>query len=81
MQITVRLRDAMEAHRARTGVKHTYASLAQATGIAEATLQSLAARREYNTRLSTVALLCAALSCQPGELLELSEGSAEPHED
>lgn len=63
----------MDAHRDRTGTRHTYATLAEATGIAEATLQSLAARPSYNTRLSTIARLCTALECQPAELLELSK--------
>ena len=64
----------MDAYRERTGVRLTYASLAQETGIAETTLQSLAARPEYNTRLSTIARLCAALQCRPADLLELIEG-------
>lgn len=66
----------MDAYRERTGVRLTYASLAQETGIAEATLQSLAARPEYNTRLSTIARLCAALQCRPADLLVLTEGGA-----
>lgn len=77
----MKLREAIDSFRTRSGVRHTYASLAQETGIAEATLQSLAARPGYNTRLSTVARLCVALSCQPGELLELSEGAEPVHED
>ena len=67
----------MDAYRERTGAKHTYATLAEATGIAETTLQSLAARPSYNTRLSTIARLCVALDCQPAELLELSKASRE----
>jgi len=66
----------MEAYRARTGERLTYAALAERTGIAEATLQSLAARAEYNTRLSTIARLCSALGCQPGDILELTEEGA-----
>jgi len=62
----------MEAHRARTGVRLTYAALAEATGLSEATLQSLATRPSYNPRLSTIARLCDALGCAPGDLLELS---------
>lgn len=72
----MKLREAMDAYRERTGVRLTYASLAQETGIAEATLQSLAARPEYNTRLSTIARLCAALQCRPADLLTLTEGGA-----
>jgi DNA-binding Xre family transcriptional regulator len=73
-RISVRLREAMDVYRLRTGTRLTYASLAELTGIAEATLQSLAARPDYNTRLSTIARLCAALGCVPGDLLELSTG-------
>lgn len=61
----------MESYRRRTGVRLTYASLSRATGISQATLQSLAARRSYNTRLSTIAKLCTALDCTPADLLEL----------
>lgn len=69
--IHIKLREAMEAYRRRTGVRVTYDVLAERTGISTATLQSLAARPEYNTRLSTVAKICHALECTPGELLEL----------
>lgn len=67
----VKLRDAMDRYRQRTGVRLTYGSLAEITGVAEATLQSLAVRSDYNTRLSTIARLCVALDCTPEELLEL----------
>ena len=73
--IIVKLRDAMEAHRRRTGTRLTYEVLAEQTGIAITTLQSLAARPGYNTRLSTIERLCIALGCTPGDLLELSTGS------
>ena len=69
----MKLREAMEAYRQRTGVRLTYTSLGRATGISPATLQSLAARRGYNTRLSTIAKLCVALDCSPADLLELLE--------
>ncbi|QPO23995.1 helix-turn-helix transcriptional regulator [Pseudomonas sp. Y39-6] len=63
----------MEAHRQRTGTRMTYQTLAEASGLSVSTLQSLAARPTYNTRLSTIARLCVALHCQPGDLLELME--------
>jgi DNA-binding Xre family transcriptional regulator len=78
-QLAVKLREAMEAYRRRTGVRLTYASLSRLTGVSQATLQSLGARPGYNTRLSTVARLCRALECSPNDLLELSshgEGSS-----
>lgn len=71
--LVVKLREAMESYRRRKGVRLTYALLSRETGISQATLQSLAARRSYNTRLSTVAKLCTALDCTPADLLELEE--------
>jgi DNA-binding Xre family transcriptional regulator len=72
--LRVRLREAMKAHQIRTGERLTYQKLAEVSGLSLATLQSLAARPGYNTRISTVERLCIALHCGPGELLELSEG-------
>ena len=80
--IRVKLREALDAHARRTGVRLTYARLANLTGISTETLQSLATRPSYNTRLSTIAKLCRALRCQPGDLLELaSEPDGPSHED
>lgn len=80
--IVVKLREAMESYRRRTGVRLTYERLSEETGIAIATLQSLAARPKYNTRLSTIEKLCQALQCAPGDLLELSPDAAgADHED
>ena len=73
--IRVKLREAMDAYRQRTGIKLTYELLAEQTGIALTTLQSLAARPGYNTRLSTIEKLCVALQCSPGDLLEMPTDS------
>ncbi len=73
--IRVKLREAMDAYRQRTGNKLTYELLAEQTGIAVTTLQSLAARPGYNTRLSTIEKLCVALKCSPNDLLEMSDDS------
>jgi DNA-binding Xre family transcriptional regulator len=70
-RLAVKLREAMEAQRRRTGVRVTYETLAEQTGISVATLQSLSTRAGYNTRLSTIARLCRALECGPGDLLVL----------
>ena len=72
--LQVRLRQALAEHQQRTGQRLTYSDLAKATGLSYATLASLATRPTYNTRLSTVAKLCAALACRPGDLLELVSG-------
>lgn len=71
--IKVKLREAIDIYKTRTGVRLTYESLAQLTGISVNTLQSLASRSSYNTRLSTIESLCRALECEPGELLELTK--------
>jgi DNA-binding Xre family transcriptional regulator len=71
MGMIVKLREAMRAHQERTGVRLTYASLAEMTGLSVDTLASLAARPTYDTRLSTIEKLCLALECTPGDLLEL----------
>ncbi len=70
----------MEEFRNRSGMRMTYERLAEVTGIARATLESLASRPNYNTRLSTIEKLCRALDCQPADLLELvvSEDSDAP---
>lgn len=64
----------MNAYRQRTGVRLTYEAIAERTRISVATLQSLAARPGYNTRLSTIDKLCEVLGCEPGELLEYRPG-------
>jgi len=80
--ITVKLRDAMEGYRRRTGVRLTYDSLSATTGISVNTLQSLATRAGYNTRLNTIEKLCRALECSPGDLLEMTaEDESITHED
>jgi DNA-binding Xre family transcriptional regulator len=70
--LRIRLREAMDAYRKKTGERLTYEKLASVSGLSVSTLQSMAARPRYNTRLSTVEKLCVALACQPGELLELT---------
>ena len=61
----------MENHRRRTGERMTYERLAQLTGLSRQTLESVATRPGYNSTLDTIAKLCRALNCQPGDLLVL----------
>jgi len=80
--IKVKLREAMENFRRQTGVRLTYDSLAEQTGISVDTLQSLATRTSYNTRLTTVEKLCRVLDCLPGDILELTiEPEGSEHEN
>lgn len=61
----------MDRYRHRTGERMTYEKLSHQTGLSRATLESLASRDSYNTRLSTIDKLCRALNCEPGDILEL----------
>jgi len=70
--IRIRLREALESYHESTGKRLTYKALAEKTGISVETLQSMAARPGYNTRLSTIERLCLVLGCTPGDLLELN---------
>ena len=77
--IRVRLREAMEGHRRRTGERMTYERLAQTTGLSRRTLESLASRPGYNSTLDTIAKLCHALGCRPGDLLVLDPEDPNGH--
>lgn len=77
--IRVKLREALENHRRRTGERMTYERLAQLTGLSRQTLESLASRPGYNSTLDTIARLCRALDCQPGDLLVLDREDAGEH--
>lgn len=61
----------MDAYEARTGQRITYPSLADATGLSRATLESMASRKGYNASLATIERICLALHCTPGDLLTL----------
>lgn len=79
--IVVRLREAMEQYRRRTGRRITYRQLAAMTGISESTLQAIAVRPHYNTTLDTVDRLLTALECPVEQLLEhLPERASPPGE-
>lgn len=68
--IIVRLRESMERFRRLAGFRMTYKQLSERTGISESTLQSIAARKQYNTTLDTVDRIAIALDCPLEYLLE-----------
>jgi putative transcriptional regulator len=79
-RIRVRLRECMDRFEARTGGRVTYGELADATGLSEATVQSIGSRAGYNATLAVVEKLCLALHVTPSELLEwidTTEGTEE----
>lgn len=71
----------MKEHRRQTGERVTYERLADVTGLSRTTLESLASRPNYNTTLSTIAKLCLALDCQPGDLLVLESDNQHGPQD
>ncbi len=76
--IVVKLREAMEAYRRRTGKRITYEQLAESTGIARGTLQQIGSRLDYHPTLANVEKLCRALDVPPGDLLEIIDDPPKP---
>lgn len=70
-KVTIRLREAMDSYAQRTGEKMTYPILAERTGLARATLESIATRANYNATLHVLVALCEALDCNLQDLVEL----------
>ena len=52
-------------------------ALAQAIGITEANLSLLKRGKVKGVRFETLAAICHQLDCQPGDILEFRNGSAE----
>ena len=76
--IEVKLREAMEDYRRRTGERMTYEGLAERTGLARSTIESIGTRADYSPSLSTIDKICAALRCAPGDLLAWHAGDGDP---
>jgi DNA-binding Xre family transcriptional regulator len=68
--IRVKLREAMEAYRLRTGQRVTYAKLATMSGVGEGTLNSIGSRIGYSVTLDTVEKISRALDMPFQDLLE-----------
>ena len=69
--IRLKLREAMERYRLRTGQRLTYAGLAKLSGVGEGTLSSIGSRPGYNVTIGTIEKICRALGVTPGDLLEV----------
>lgn len=69
--VAIKLREAMEAYRRRTGQRVTYKVLAERTGIAHGTLQIMGSQPGYNATLAILEKICRALDVTFGDLLEL----------
>jgi putative transcriptional regulator len=71
MAITVKLDDLLYARRM------TLTELAERVGISIVNLSILKTGRARAIRFSTLEAICAALSCQPGDLLEFRPGATD----
>lgn len=76
--IVVKLREAMEASRRRTGERMTYAKLSALTGISQETLRSVGSRPGYRPTLANVEKLCRTLDVPLHDLLELIDDPPKP---
>ncbi len=76
--IAIRLREAMEAYKRRSGQRVTYEILAEMTGIAKGTLHHIGSRDDYNATLATLEKICRALDVTPGDLLEMIDNPPKP---
>ena len=71
MSITVRLDDMLHERRM------TLTELSERIGITLANLSVLKTGKARAIRFSTLEAICAALQCQPGDLLEFTSASGE----
>lgn len=69
--IILKLREAIEAYRRRTGERMTYQRLSEATGIAKGTLQQMGRKLDYHPTLENVEKLCLALDTPLGGMIEI----------
>ncbi len=69
--IVVKLREALEEYRRRTGERMTYEKLAELTGIAHSTLRSIGSRLGYTPTLGNVEILCRTLDVPLHDMLEM----------
>lgn len=69
------IRIALDAVLARQGM--TGRQLAQAVGLSETQLSLFRSGKVRGIRFSTLAGLCAALGCNPGDLIEYDPGPAD----
>ena len=69
--ILVKLRQAMEAYRLRTGERMTYQKLSSRSGVSIGTLQSIGSRPDYHPTLANIDKICLALEIPIQDLVEV----------
>lgn len=76
--VAIKLREAMQAYKRRTGERMTYQILAERTGVAQATLEVIGSKLGYNTTVATLEKICRALDVSFGDLLEMIDEPPKP---
>ncbi len=76
--LIVKLRDAMEEYRRRTGERMTYPKLSEQTGIAVSTLSKIGSEMGKHTTLANVEKICTVLGVSTGELLVIIPDPPKP---
>lgn len=76
--VAIKLREAMQAYKRRTGERMTYLILAERTGIGQATLESIGGKLGYNTTVATLEKICRTLGVDFGDLLEMIDDPPKP---
>jgi DNA-binding Xre family transcriptional regulator len=70
-RIVIRLKEAIQVYKVRTGRRLTYQILSDQTGLSLHTIQSMATRRGHVTSIRNIERLCLFLGCAPGDLLAI----------
>ncbi len=76
--IAIKLREAMESYKRRTGERITYEILAARTGIGHGTLRTIGSRDDYNATLELIEKLCRALGVRLHDMLEMIDDPPKP---
>ncbi len=78
--IVIKLREAMQLYKRRTGRKMTYGILAAQSGISQTTIAKIGGGKPYNATLTTIDKICRVLAVALDDLLE-REKDPHTHED
>ncbi|MGD8454346.1 MAG: helix-turn-helix transcriptional regulator [Phycisphaerae bacterium] len=76
--VAIKLREAMQAYKRRTGQRMTYQILAERTGVAKGTLEVIGKRLGYNATVNTLEKICLGLDVTFGDLVEIIPDPPKP---
>lgn len=76
--VAIKLREAMQAYKRRTGERMTYAILAERTGISHGTLRIIGSGQRYNATIELIEKLCRSLGVPLHDMLEMIDDPPNP---